>query len=302
VICETVKDFDGKHLKPLLSTPSQIIILTVQIYCTTEIDSALCNEIDKAEIGAVSTKLDDFFQRLQTQFKASSDRVHKLTAESLALVTLYYRELLTELISNDQPALLWESSLKFRWNQLQQKVQIQLMEMSLDYGMEYIGQPSRMMAYADAKRTGLTITNALSQHLAGVLVGVPRTELLESLSHCLGQRMIRFDCSELVSAQDILRQIRGATTCGIWLCYNRIQALDRSTTSFMASLLVQLQNIASTTPPWLELTDTNLPQYGVFCLTEPGGQQRRALFDPTLERTTSLGLQDLESLAQVINK
>lgn len=272
--------------------------MTVQIYCTNLIDEALY-EADKPEIGDVSTKLDEFFQRLQTQLKSSTDRVHKLTAESLALVTLYYRELLTELSSNDQPALLWESTLKFRWNPSQQKVQIQLMEMSLDYGMEYIGQPSRMMAYADAKRTGLTVTNALSQHLAGVLVGVPRTELLESLSHCLGQRMIRFDCSEMVGAQDILRQIRGATTCGIWLCYNRIQALNRSTTSFMASLLVQLQNIASTTPPWLELTDTNLPQYGVFCLTEQDGQQRRSLFDSTLERTTSLGLQDLESFAQV---
>jgi hypothetical protein len=67
----------------------------------------------------------------------------------------------------------------------------------------------------------------------------------------------------------------------------------------MSSLLVQLQNIASTTPPWLELAETALPQYGVFCLTQDDHHHRR-LFDPTLKRTTSLCLPGVQSLAQVL--
>lgn len=295
VITETLKNFDGKNLKPLMKGPSQVVILAVQVYCTAQIDAVFTSS--NVKLSDVSEKFDDFFGRLQKELKASNNRVHQMTAEAVTLAHIYYRDLLSELSSDEQSVLLWESTFKFRW--LDGRIQIQVMDMSLDYGMEYIGQPTKMMTFTDVKRTGLTIANALSYHLAGILVGMPRTELLASLSHCLGQRLIRFDCSELVGAQDVLRQIRGATTCGIWLCYNRVEELDHRTTSFMSALLIQLQNIASTTPPWLESTETTLPQYGVFCLTGQESQQR-PLFDPTLRRTASLRLPDLESFAQVI--
>jgi hypothetical protein len=215
-------------------------------------------------------------------------------------MALYYRELLRDLTSTEDQAaamLAWEASLKFRWTD--NRVQIHVLDMCLDYGMEYIGLPPRMIAYADAKRTTLIVTNALSHHLAGILVGEPRNELLESLSHCLGQRLVRFDCSERVGAAEILRQIRGATTCGIWLCYHRLDVLGKATISFMTSLLVQLQNMASTTPPWLELSEAGLPQYGIFCLTE-SSRYHQHYFDANLKRTTNLSLPEVDALAQIL--
>lgn len=293
-----MKDFDETDLKSLLSTPSQIAILAVQVYCTGKIDLAF-------ESGRltedVSIKLDSFLSGLRKLLDNSKNPVHRLTAESVTLMALYYRDLLRDLTSTEDSsaaALAWESTLKFRWTD--NKIQIHVLDMCLEYGMEYIGLPPRMISYADAKRTGLTITNALSHHLAGILVGEPRTELLESLSHCLGQRLIRFDCSERVRSPDILRQIRGATTCGIWLCYHRLEALEKPTISFMTSLLVQLQNMASTTPPWLELSgESGIPQYGIFCLTEISNYHQEH-FDPNLKRTTNLSLPDVDALAQIL--
>jgi hypothetical protein len=237
---------------------------------------------------------------VQKKLAASSDTVHRLTAESVTLMALYYRDLLRDLTSTEDQAaavLAWEASLKFRWTD--NRVQIHVLDMALEYGMEYIGLPPRMVAYADAKRTAMIVTNALSHHLAGILIGEPRNELLESLSHCLGQRLVRFDCSERVGPADILRQIRGATTCGIWLCYHRLDVLGKSTISFMTSLLVQLQNMASTTPPWLELTEAGLPQYGIFCLTESSSYHQQ-YFDANLKRTTNLSLPEVDALAQIL--
>ena len=241
--------------------------MAVQVYCTNAIDTAF--ESGRLLQDDVAGKLDSFLSEVRNKLAASSDPVHRLTAESVTLLALYYRDLLRDLTSTeDQSAavLAWEASLKFRW--MENRVQIHVLDMCLDYGMEYIGLPPRMIAYADAKRTTLIVTNTLSHHLAGILVGEPRNELLESLSHCLGQRLVRFDCSERVAPADVLRQIRGATTCGVWICYHRLDVLAKSTISFMTSLLVQLQNMASTTPPWLELSEAGMPQYGVFCLTE----------------------------------
>lgn len=298
MITETLKDFDGTDLKMLLSTPSQIAILSVQVYCTNAIDAAF--ESGRLLQDDVAGKLDSFLTGLQKQLAASCDPVHRLTAESVTLIALYYRDLLRDLMSTEDQAaaiLAWEASLKFRW--IDNQVQIHVLDMILEYGMEYIGLPPRMIAYADAKRTALIISNALSHHLAGILVGEPRTELLESLSHCLGQRLVRFDCSARVGASDILRQIRGATTCGIWLCYHRLDALEKPTISFMTSLLVQLQNMASTTPPWLELTESGLPQYAIFCLTETADYHQK-YFDANLKRTTNLSLPEVDALAQIL--
>ena len=297
MITETLKDFDGSDLKPILSAPSQIAILAAQVYCTSKIDAAF----DSGKLGEdLPAKLDLFLCGMQKHLDATGDPVHRLTAESVTLVALYYRDLLCDLRKARDPAaavLAWEGSLKFRW--IENRIQIHVLDMALEYGMEYVGLPPRMISYADAKRTGLTVTNALSNHLAGILVGEPRSELLESLSHCLGQRLVRFDCSERVGSQEILRQIRGATTCGIWLCYHRLDALQRPAISFMTSLLVQLQNIASTTPPWLELTETALPQYGIFCLTE-SARFHQQFFDCNLKRTTNLSLPDVDALAQIL--
>lgn len=298
MITETLKDFDGTDLKMLLSAPSQIAILSVQVYCTSAIDAAF--ESGRLLQDDVAGKLDSFLTNLQKQLAASSDPVHRLTAESVTLIALYYRDLLRDLTSTEDQAaavLAWEASLKFRW--IENQVQIHVLDMRLEYGMEYIGLPPRMVAYADAKRIALIITNALCHHLAGILVGEPRTELLESLSHCLGQRLVRFDCSGRVGAGDILRQIRGATTCGIWLCYHRLDALERPTISFMTSLLVQLQNMASTTPPWLELSESGMPQYGIFCLTETAHYHHK-YFDANLKRTTNLSLPEVDALAQIL--
>ena len=296
VIADTLKDFDGAQLGPLMSCPSQIVVLAVQTYCTAQIDAAF-KTTGPVDLTETSAKLNDFFDRLVKLLNASPDSVHHLTAESVTLARLFYRDLLSDLSVSADAALAWESTLKFRWKD--NRVQIELLDMSLEYGAEYIGRPAQMVPYADAKRTGLTVANALSHHIAGVMVGVPRSELLDSLSHCLGQRMIHFDCADLSGSHDVLRQIRGATTCGIWLCYHRIEELDRPAATFLSSLLVQLQNIASTTPPWLELADTALPQYGVFCLTQEDRHHRR-LFDATLKRTTSLSLPGVQSLAQIL--
>lgn len=299
MIAETVKDFTGDNLEPLMNTPSQIVILTAQIHCTSTIDSAF----DSAQpLPQAASRLEKFLETLHGRFQSSTNPTHKSTAESLALVAHYYKDLFKDLAeaSHDPaaPALIWEACFKFRW--VDSRVQIHVMDMVLDYGMEYIGRPAKMINYKDGQRTGLTIANALTHHLAGILVGTaPRIELLENLSNVIGQRMIAVDCSNSLNAHDILRQIRGATTCGIWLCYHKLETLTAPVVAYMTSLIVQLQNMAATTPPWLELIDSNLPQYGVFCLTESAAfhQQR---FDSNVKRTVNVVWPDTKKMAEIL--
>lgn len=282
-----------------MPAPSQIVILTVQMYCTSTIDSAF----DSGQpLTQAATKLEKFLETLHKRFQSSTNPVHKSTAESIALVAHYYKDLfrdLTESIADSAaPALAWEACYKFRWQD--NKIQIHVMDMVLDYGMEYIGRPAKMIGYRDGQVTGLTMANALSHHLAGILVGTaPRIELLENLSNVIGQRMITLDCSNALTASDILRQIRGATTCGIWLCYHKLDALEPPVVTYMTSLIVQLQNIAATTPPWLELIDSNLPQYGVFCLTETAAYHQRR-FDSNVKRTVNVVWPDTKKMAQIL--
>lgn len=42
--------------------------------------------------------------------------------------------------------------------------------MVFEYGMEYIGQPVRMIAYTNAKETTLMLAKVLRHHVAGIVV------------------------------------------------------------------------------------------------------------------------------------
>ena len=99
-----------------------------------------------------------------------------------------------------------------------------------------------------------------------------------------------------MSTSDILRQIRGAITCGIWLCYSNMELLDASVLSFMSSLLIQMQYVAKTAPSWMELHGDSLPQYGIFGFMD--GSHRS--LDPILKRTTLLTPPDADAVAKVL--
>ena len=321
VIFENVKDFDGsdaKSLAKIASAPSQVVVLAVQIYCTAQIDLAFYQSVgagapslDQLLIEA-GQKMDTFIDRLRNELnvKASTNQlaIYRLTVEAIALAAMHYADLLTDLKSSSpaSAALTWESWMKFRWvGEKVQRVQVQILDMDFEYGMEYTGRPARMMGYQEMKQLALTVSGALHRQLAGIVVTIHSqigAELLDSLSQCLGQRLIRLDCSSrLMNVGDILGHLRGATTCGMWLCYERLDSLSPPVAAYMTSLLIQLQNLAAVTPPWLEMAETgSAPQYGVFALTGNVNHLHRKRFEPNLKRTANLALPSIESLARVL--
>ena len=127
----------------------------------------------------------------------------------------------------------------------------------------------------------------------------PQKEVLSNLSHCLGQRLCHFDCSADVSTSDVLRQVRGAITCGIWLCYYNLERLNTSVLSFLSSLLTQMQNVAAAVPAWMELHGDCLPQYGIFGLTN-GSLESHKLLDPILKRTACITPPSVDVAAKIL--
>ena len=99
----------------------------------------------------------------------------------MALTAMYYRELCLDLQSHPQSApLIWESSLKFRW--INERVEIHVLNMVLEYGMEYVGHPVRMIAYANAKETALMLAKALKHHVTGIIVDPSGQDWVSSIS------------------------------------------------------------------------------------------------------------------------
>ena len=319
VIVDNVKDFNGLEVQSLAQAPSQVIVLAVQIFCTGQIDAAFEQSVSAgaSELGQLLSeagqRMDLFIERLRNQLtlKASSEKVpiYRLTAESIALAAMHYTDLLDDMKTSSpaSAALTWESWIKFRWieKEKDRRIQVQILDMEFEYGMEYMGRPARMMGYREMKQLALVVSSALHRQLTGIVVTIHSqmgAELLDSLSQCLGQRLVRLDCSSRsMNIGDILRYLRGATTCGMWLCYEKIDSMRSSVAAYMTSLLVQLQNLAAVTPPWLEMADTGTaPQYGVFALANSFHHLHRKRFEPNLNRTAVLALPSIESLTRVL--
>ena len=287
--------FDGSDMTPLFELPSQIAVLIAKVHCTRLIDSALSsNQPDDLQL------VHQWLLNAQETLKNSPEKAHQLTGESLALTALYYRDLINSILEEKSGNLneseTWTAALKYRVNE--GRVEIHVLTSALHYGMEYIGQPPAMVGHSDSRQILSTITSSFKYRVMGILIGTARLELMETLSHCVGQRLGRFDCSSYTTTEDVLRQIRGAITCGVWLCYNHLNLLQTSVSSYMSSLLTQMQNV-DYPPSWLELADTNnIPHYGIFGFVP--SDKTAEIVEPNLKRSVHIDLPNFGYVAEIL--
>lgn len=155
-----------------------------------------------------------------------------------------------------------------------------------------------MISYGDCCKIAVPVTKSFQRHTSAILMGANRLDAIQSLAGCLGQRLILFDCTPSTSTSEIMEQIRGSIFCEMWLCCDNVRLLKRHVWSYMASLLIHLQNLDNPSP-WMELNTRNLqPQYGIMCLTR--SEEDVQLIAPNLKRLVSMPIPDVKYMAHML--
>ena len=104
--------------------------------------------------------------------------------KSLITIEVHARDVALRLIADRTEAsgdFVWQSQLKYRWDQKEKDCVINQCDAEFRYAFEFVGNPGRLTITALTERCRLTITQALHLHLGGAPLGPNGTGKTETI-------------------------------------------------------------------------------------------------------------------------
>eukprot|EP00698_Gefionella_okellyi_P021190 TRINITY_DN679_c0_g2_i1.p1 TRINITY_DN679_c0_g2~~TRINITY_DN679_c0_g2_i1.p1 ORF type:complete len:4462 (-),score=1316.63 TRINITY_DN679_c0_g2_i1:16-13401(-) len=304
----------------LLRYPAQIVLVTSQIYWTTDVNDAF-DRLDSGLESAMreyhgkqTAALENLADMVQNPDLSQNDR-QKLI--SLITIEVHTRDVVTGLIRDGidtKEAFAWQSQLRYHWADDAQDCFINIADAKFQYAYEYLGNTSRLVITPLTDRCYITLTQSLHLIMGGAPsgpAGTGKTETTKDLGRGIGQKVYVFNCSEQMDYESMADIFKGLAQTGTWGCFDEfnriaIEVLSVVSTQFQAILrgIQQLRTRNERTGlfQFMNLRLRLVPTCGAFITMNPGYKGRTALPEniKALFRPVAMIVPDLDMICEVM--
>lgn len=265
----------------ILTTPSQVMTLALQIYFTSSTELA----ISRNQLPASS----DFHSNLLkviTNFIASDsfELLNRKKLESVIIEVLHQRDIFKSLIENqnnkDDLAAIWDVQQLFYFDpqceDLLANLTIKQAKSEFKYGYEYLGVPDRLAYTPLIDKCFLAMTSALDEKLGGSPfgpAGTGKTESIKALGNNLGKMVLVFCCDDSFDFQSMGRIFLGLCKVGCWGCFDEFNRLDSNILSAVSSQIESIEVALSQRADTIEISGKQVTvnqETGIFVTMNPG--------------------------------